>query len=206
MTLSEVLKLNEIIKAIKSDSFIITPAGIIGLDKSLTILTDINWVNNIGVYEFDKKSWDLIIKTIKEENKERDDYLPWFNKLCTKRFNQSPILIQYNKLNEAYNSNTTKKSIIIEDFQNTEHYLAYNVLKADNGAILMKIDSQHMFYVMSGLIPANKGEKIDLVITDYYSYDNNGNEQLISFVVNFFIFKKKLKLTVHRAIAYLALS
>ena len=205
MTLTEVLKLNEIIKAIKSDFFMITPNGIIGLDKTMRILTDIQWENNIGIYEFDKKMWDLFIKTLKEEKTERDDYTPWFNKICTKRFNQSPIMVQYNKLNEAYSLNTTRNSITIEDFQNTEWYATYSLLKADNGAILMKIDEQHIFYVMAGLIPANKGEKVSLVITDYYSYDKNGNEQLISFVVNFFINKKKLKLTVHRAIAYLAL-
>ena len=205
MTKKELLKLDEIVKALKSDMVYITQNVIIGLDKTQTVLSNIECDINIGDYEFDMKLWSLFIKTVKEEKIEREDYLPWFSKFCTIRFCRSPILRQYDKMMTVYMEDSCNNVIKIDNFETTEHFARYSALRADDGAKLFKLDKKHMFYLASGMIPANKGDIINLVIGDYCKEQKDGSKKFVGFVVHYYIYKKKLKLTLHRTISYLAL-
>ena len=205
MTKSELLKLDEIVKTLKSDMFYITNNVVIGLDKSMTVLSDIECNINIGDYEFDKKVWDMFIKTVKEEKQERADYLPWFKKFCTIRFCKSPILRQYDKMMTVYMEDSCDEVTKINNFEKSELFEIYSKMRADDGAKLFKLDQKHMFYLAAGMLPVNKGDTVNLVIGDYYRTDGDGNKQFVGFVIHYYIFKKKLKLTLHRTISYLAL-
>ncbi len=202
MNKNELLKLDEAVKITKTDLFIIYPDRIIGTDSTLVIITELNYISSVDKpYEFTRQVWDTFIKAVKAESQDRGEYLPWFSKFCTKRISVSPIDVQYRRMCTMYMEDCGTCSKTISDFQNTEWFKEYNSLRAADGAKLFKIDRQHMFYLATGIIPVNKGEKVDLNFVDFYKKDENGNNIFMCFCVHFYIHKKK-GYELHRAIAF----
>lgn len=202
MTRQELIKLDKIIRMLKSAFIFIMPDKIIGCDNTLVLVSEIDISTGVNMpYEYEMSRWTEFIKAIMAEENERPDYLPWIAKFSIKRFSTSPIMVQYNNMRELQ---CRQISFTLENFESTDQYESYKCLKAADGAKLIKLDRKHMFYLASGMLPANKGEKIDIVLRDILAPNDNGEPVFMGFLASFYIHKKG-GILLHRAISFRAL-
>ena len=139
----ELMKLNELVKTIQTDLFIIYQDRIIGCDVSLVIVGELYCITNADKpYEFTRKVWDVFIKAVEKEPTDRDDYNVWLEKFSIKRVSESPVSEQYRKMCTVYSEDNLCNTIKIENFQDSENFSTFKALRADDGATLIKIDSQ----------------------------------------------------------------
>ncbi|MGL5752482.1 MAG: hypothetical protein ACRCXT_18245 [Paraclostridium sp.] len=171
MTHNDVIDIVEYSKLLKADIVYITGNMIYGADNTFTILKHIPYSNPYNL------SVTFSIKDMMEMFKIASDY-----EISTV-FNQPNIYVAVNKGEHIYQfnhlissiiniTNVNSVSISITEFSNNDKFIEASKLKADEGIILIPLYNEYILTMYKNLVPANKGDVVDLYIHDII-HDSN---------------------------------
>ena len=167
--------LTKLVKATKTDMFIINPDGIIGTDKFSTTLTISRLSTGILTpVEMTKESYVNLDKLLFGKSDIPDAE---FNQLLIEnsifRITTSPIINIFNNIRQCIGIENAVIDIV--DLKADPKFNEILSKKAADGNSLYRIDKNYILSIFSGLLPINKNDKVSFRI-----YDNNTNNSFIA--------------------------
>ena len=167
--------LTKLVKATKTDMFIINPDGIIGTDKFSTTLTISRLSTGILTpVEMTKDAYVNLDKLLFGKSDIPDEE---FNQLLIQnsifRITTSPIINIFNNIRQCIGIENAVIDIV--DLKADPKFNEILSKKADDGNSLYRIDKNYILSIFSGLLPINKNDKVLFRI-----YDNNTNNSFIA--------------------------
>lgn len=167
--------LTKLVKATKTDMFIINPDGIIGTDKFSTTLTISRLSTGILTpVEMTKDAYVNLDKLLFGKSDIPDAE---FNQLLIQnsifRITTSPIINIFNNIRQCIGIENAVIDIV--DLKADPKFNEILSKKAADGNSLYRIDKNYILSIFSGLLPINKNDKVSFRI-----YDNNTNNSFIA--------------------------
>ena len=167
--------LTKLVKATKTDMFIINPDGIIGTDKFSTTLTISRLSTGILTpVEMTKDAYVNLDKLLFGKSDIPDAE---FNQLLIQnsifRITTSPIINIANNIRQCIGIENAVIDIV--DLKADPKFNEILSKKAADGNSLYRIDKNYILSIFSGLLPINKNDKVSFRI-----YDNNTNNSFIA--------------------------
>lgn len=167
--------LTKLVKATKTDMFIINPDGIIGTDKFSTTLTISRLSTGILTpVEMTKDAYVNLDKLLFGKSDIPDAE---FNQLLMQnsifRITTSPIINIFNNIRQCIGIENAVIDIV--DLKADPKFNEILSKKAADGNSLYRIDKNYILSIFSGLLPINKNDKVSFRI-----YDNNTNNSFIA--------------------------
>lgn len=167
--------LTKLVKATKTDMFIINPDGIIGTDRFSTTLTISRLSTGILTpVEMTKDAYVNLDKLLFGKSDIPDAE---FNQLLIQnsifRITTSPIINIFNNIRQCIGIENAVIDIV--DLKADPKFNEILSKKAADGNSLYRIDKNYILSIFSGLLPINKNDKVSFRI-----YDNNTNNSFIA--------------------------
>ena len=167
--------LTKLVKATKTDMFIINPDGIIGTDRFSTTLTISRLSTGILTpVEMTKDAYVNLDKLLFGKSDIPDEE---FNQLLIEnsifRITTSPIINIANNIRQCIGIENVVIDIV--DLKADPKFNEILSKKAADGNSLYRIDKNYILSIFSGLLPINKNDKVSFRI-----YDNNTNNSFIA--------------------------
>ena len=158
--------LTKLVKATKTDMFIINPDGIIGTDKFSTTLTYSFLSTGISIpVEMTRETYINLDKLLFGKSDIPDAE---FNQLLIQnsilRLTASPIANIFNSVRQYISTENLVRDII--DLKADPQFNEVLSKKAADGNSLYRIDKKYILSIFSGLLPINKNDKVSLRIFD----------------------------------------
>lgn len=187
MTLKEYLLLDNIMKSMKRDIFVITPTMVLGTDKEFTTLSVVEMDMKIpqGRIYYIPKEFLNDIKEYSEKNPESCEEI--LDKNFLKVYGTNPLLEKLNRVHQLMATSNHVEEIC--DLRTIDEFNYIMGQKASAGGILFKFSRTFIMSIFKGLIPLNSADKIGVTVYMNSSYP--------SFLANYLIDKKKFAIKMY---------